>query len=114
MNALLQAYFAAFAGRDDRAIAEFLADDVVLQDPIVGIVRGKAAVLEVMRHIFRCHSLRLDIRRHVPGGLFHMVEFRLEITDDRGESQVVEGVDLIEVADGKIQSLRAYLDTRGG
>lgn len=114
MHPLIAEYFQAFGKRDDRASEDLFSDDVVLQDPIVGIVRGKAAVLEVVRDIFRCHSLRIEVRRHLAGGRLHMVECQLEITDHRGDRQLMGGVDLIEVADGKIQSLRAYLDTRGG
>lgn len=108
---IVEKYFQAFAKRDLRALEELLTDDVTLQDPFVGILRGKAAVLELNRSMFSGPAFDLEVRRTWSRGAeSFVVEFSLTL-DPAGVRNVIGGVDCFELWSGRIASIRAYLDT---
>lgn len=107
-------YLQAFGARDLARIERILTDDVTLQDPFVGLVKGKGKVLEIYRGFFEAHSrVNLDLKRQYQ--LSHdsvAVEFTLRFSGSDGKETVIEGVDCIEISNGKIAAIRAYLDTK--
>ena len=86
---------------------------VTLQDPFVGKVEGKEEVLKIYQQIFEGNVLDVKILRKLQVGQCFAVEFRLGITDKLGNKSIIEGIDLIKVVNNQIESLRAYLDTKG-
>lgn len=103
---LTEAYIRAFDARDLDAVAALLADDFSLEDPVVKRIDGKAAALTTMKGMFEgCAALSFRARNIYVDGTTSLIEFILELDATR-----LEGVDIIEWCDGKIQALRAYLD----
>jgi hypothetical protein len=81
-------------------------EHVVLEDPIVKRVEGKAAVLAAVERIFKnVAQLRFGARNIFVDGETSLIEFHLKLDD-----LLLTGVDVIEWHDGKLRELRAYLD----
>ena len=112
---LIKEYFEAFARRDIETITSQLTENVVLQDPAVKVVSGKDAVLAVYRDIFSAHpEIHCETKRvYTQGELSYAVEFSLVLKTNEGAEVHIDGMDCIECQDGKISSLRAYLDVKG-
>jgi len=109
---MIYEYFQAFEAKDLEAIRRMLTSDVVLQDPFVGKVEGKESVIRVYQQMFVESSFDLQLQRqYYYNDHSCAIEFHLMITNTKGEQSLIEGIDLIELRDGKIASLRAYLDT---
>jgi ketosteroid isomerase-like protein len=109
---MIDLYFEAFEQKDLNALREMFSDDVVLQDPVVGKVRGLDAVINIYQTMFIANDFQIKLLRQCQqGDGSFAVEFSLVVTDHTGKNTVVDGVDLIELRNGKIASLRAYLDT---
>jgi limonene-1,2-epoxide hydrolase len=110
--AVLDDYIAAVAHRDLAAVEQFLAENVVVQDPCCGRITGRAKVLALYRTLFACRQLTLEVRRAAAlGNDTYVLEFHLVIVRDDQSRSVVDGVDLLVVSENRILSLRAYLDT---
>ena len=109
-DTLVDRYFAAFAAGDLDAVAALLVTGVTLQDPFVGVVQGKPAVLEVYRNLFRAARLDLSLERRFRAGATAAVEFSLRIHGSDGKVSAVKGVDLIETARWGIVAIRAYVE----
>jgi len=99
-------YAMLFEARDLDGIAGLLCDDVCFSDPNVRLVRGRGAVLEVYKGIFASAGRIICTVRDVRAdGDTTVLEFQLEI----GSIQL-EGVDVIGWRDGRIATLRAYVN----
>ena len=112
----IHTYFDAFCRRDLKTIDKLLAQDVTLQDPYVGRVLGKEAVLDVYRTIFlSSESIQIVIHKiHDAKPRSVAAEFYLRIKSKDGSISELEGVDCIELEGGQIHALRAYIDTPRG
>lgn len=109
---MIEEYFKAFEAEDLKKIEELFGDDICLQDPFVGKVEGKDRVLDIYQDMFANNSFQLTLkRRFEANACSHAVEFSLIVIPEKGDPIRVDGVDLIEMRDNRIVSLRAYLDT---
>ena len=109
---IVEEYFDAFFRKDIPAISSMLDDQIVLQDPVVGRVSGKNNVLGIYEKIFEEFDIEINIKRtYSKTDLLFAVEFSLVLIDKHKNSTFVDGVDLIELSEQKIISIRAYLDT---
>lgn len=103
---LTEKYILAFSNKDLEAISSMLADDFVLEDPVVKRLKGKKAALEAISNIFNgCNKIEFFAKNIFRDGDTTMIEFVLLLDSTR-----LEGVDILNWYDGKIQELRAYLD----
>jgi limonene-1,2-epoxide hydrolase len=108
---MIESYMEAFAHKDLQRISELLAADVVLQDPFVGRVEGREAVLAVYAEIFEADLIEVELLRRYHGvGNGPAQEFRVRVTDQAGSVTVIEGIDLFEFAGGEISSIRAFVE----
>jgi len=103
---LTEQYISAFSNKDLDAISALLADDFVLEDPVVKRLKGKTAALEAISNIFTgCSQIEFFAKNIYQDGDTTMIEFVLTLDTKR-----LDGVDILNWRDGKIQELRAYLD----
>ncbi|MDC0975656.1 nuclear transport factor 2 family protein [Alphaproteobacteria bacterium] len=103
---LTEQYISAFSNKDLDAISAMLTDDFILEDPIVKRLKGKAAALEAISNIFTgCSHIEFFAKNIYQDGDTTMIEFVLTLDTKR-----LDGVDILNWRDGKIQELRAYLD----
>lgn len=103
-------YIAAFDNKNLDAVAVLLADNFVLEDPVVKRVEGKENALRAIQAIFSgCNQLQFKSRNIFVDGQTTLIEFSLDL-----DNMHLEGVDIIEWHDGKIAELRAYLDIPKG
>ena len=109
---MINEYFDAFVRKDLDTIAEMFHPEVSLQDPFVKVVKGKDAVLEIYKSMFAGNNFEIEIKRQFKeNDQSFAVEFGLTVKPNGKDEQYLEGIDLVELKDGKIISLRAYLDT---
>lgn len=107
---LTEAYIRAFDARDLDAVGALLADDFSLEDPVVKRIDGKAAALAMMKGMFDgCATLSFRAKHVYVDGATSLIEFTLDL-----DATHLQGVDIIEWRDGKMQALRAYLDIPKG
>ena len=107
---LTEQYILAFSNKDLNAISVMLADDFVLEDPVVKRLKGKVAALEAISNIFTgCSRIEFFAKNIYQDGDTTMIEFVLILDDTR-----LEGMDILNWRDGKLQELRAYLDIPKG
>lgn len=104
---LTRKYAAAFAAKDLETIASLLADDFVLEDPVVVRVEGKAGALAEIQKIFDANpgKFRFQARNVYAAGQTSIMEFVLEV-----EGATLKGADIIEWRGERMAELRAYLD----
>jgi len=114
-NALIERYFKSFQARNLADIEAMFSEDVTLQDPIVGLVKGKSAVLLEYKKIFDAHpKIEMELKRiYTRNEDSCAVEFELFLQTVDGKRVQVDGVDCIEFKAERINSVRAYLDIRG-
>jgi limonene-1,2-epoxide hydrolase len=114
MKSLVQKYFEAFQNKDLECIGKMLAPTATLQDPALGLVSGRSTVLKTYQKIFEgCEKMQLVLKRlFSDGNSSWAAEFSFSFEDTQGKSHTIGGVDLMEFEGDKIQSIRAYLDTR--
>ena len=107
---LTQDYIQAFNNKDLNTLSAMFDENVVLEDPVVKRVEGKAAVLAAVEGIFKnAAQLSFGSRNIFVDGSTSLIEFRLRLGD-----LLLTGVDVIEWRDGKLRELRAYLDLPKG
>lgn len=111
---LIQEYFDAFASKDIEKMEALFHPDATLQAPGDGLCKGRAAVLENLQGIFDNFEISFTLDRWFTRDAGLAVEFHLELTDSGGAVIKLSGIDLFEVSDNQIMSLRAYLDTTVG
>lgn len=108
---LVQRYFKAFERKDLATITDLLCSDVTLQDPFVGIVSGKAAVLAIYQGAFDAHkSIQLEQLRCFSSDTGMAAEFKLQLTNLEDKQVRLDGIDCFEFEHNLIRSIRAYLD----
>ena len=111
---MIEEYFDAFADKDIAKLRALFSTGVSLQDPVVGKVEGIEAVLAIYQEMFKQNEFDLRLKRkYNHGHESYATEFSLLVTDTNENQSWIEGVDLIEVKNDKIISIRAYLDTSG-
>jgi hypothetical protein len=91
------------AGADEHALADLLAEDVVMYSPLGDEpLTGRTAVLESMRAVGTIAEL--TYKEVLSGDTHHAAHFRLQIDDT-----AVDGVDLILLdAEGKIADVTIW------
>jgi len=103
---LTKNYIKAFNDKDLKALSALFDEHVVLEDPIVKRVEGKAAVISTIEGIFKNNTqLSFQARNIFVDGDTSLIEFHLKLGD-----LLLTGVDVIEWRNGKLCELRAYLD----
>ena len=109
IRTLTAAYVAAFDARDLDKVAGFMAEDFELTDPEVTALTPKPAVLDYIKGLFDANTdLSFTAHRVLVDGDASVIHFTLTL----GET-VLDGVDLITWAAGKMVSMQAYLTPRG-
>ena len=110
LRVLAYRYFTNFENKDIKALEEDFSEDITLFDPVVKLVKGKEAVLEINKNIFSdCKTIEftkqdifIDESKMTAVG---------ELEFFCGETKI-NVVDIIKFTDDlKIQSITAYLDT---
>jgi len=110
---MIDQYFEAFRTKDLNSLKHILHPQIVLQDPIVGKIEGMARVLPIYEDFFIKNEYSLGLKRKFQKDQnLYAVEFSIVIYGKNKEDQIVDGIDLIEIRDNKILSVRAYLDMR--
>jgi dTDP-glucose pyrophosphorylase len=106
INILTDLYVKFFNQKNIAALDVMLAADMVLDDPLVGLVRGKNDVLKLIKNYHKEHpSLNLKPINKFASQSHSVVEFKLILGNE-----VVNGVDVIEWSGNKIFNLRVYLN----
>ena len=108
----LRAFDAAWAKRDLEGIVALFTDDATLESPLVprllsrrdGVLHGRSEIRDMVRAL---------LERGIPWGkheepIIHGHRAALEFRSAPSEGEQFYSVDIIEVRDGRIQSLRAY------
>lgn len=99
-------YIKAFNKRNLKDVAFLLDDSFVLKDPVVKKIEGKDKCLEAINNIFTsCKKLEFSAKNIYRENNTTFIEFILLL-----DNVMLEGVDIIEWKNDKIQELRAYLD----
>lgn len=115
-----RSYLAAAARRDADAMAEHWDPDGVLDLVPLGIVRGREAIAGTFRELFDAvPDSETVVGRLVAGEREVVVEWRMsghftgvpfQGIEATGKFLELRGIDLIEIADGKIVTNTAYYD----
>ncbi|UXI69478.1 ester cyclase [Tahibacter amnicola] len=123
MNAdtLIKSYIEAWETRNFALFGEIFAPSVTYWDPLVGEPITLGAMGEYVGQLLGAFpDLRFDVSFTRTGPDFGTFEWIMRGTN-RGESPfhlpthkvlALPGIDLIRVADGKIQSVKAYFDLK--
>jgi hypothetical protein len=113
MNTIISEYFNAFKNKNITTIDNILSQDVILQDPVVGQLTKRQEVIKAYKDIFEnCHQIQFETKRsYQMNENSFAIEFSFKFVDNSGAHHKVDGVDLIDISDVKITSIRAYLDT---
>jgi steroid delta-isomerase-like uncharacterized protein len=117
---LARDYFDALARRDPQAMVELWAEDGVEEILPVGILRGRDEIKRFFDDtIAAVPDAEFTVTRLVAGESQAAVEWRMRGTfsgarfqglDANGREVEVRGLDLLEIADGRIASNTAYYD----
>ena len=108
--ALTRRFVERFAARDLRAV-RLLSDDVTLTDPLIGETRGKAAARHALAEMFiGIDAIEIDIVRQVGGPTCSVCELHARILDFVGSTIEIQAVALFEITDGRIDSVRTYVN----
>ena len=109
---LIEKYCEAFGRKDLSTISSLLDKNITLQDPIVGKIYGKIGVLNIFKKMFDQFKIDFKVKKIYSSSNYSFaVEFYLILIDEQKKETTVEGVDLIQLSENKIISIRAYLDT---
>ncbi|MBD5164978.1 nuclear transport factor 2 family protein [Helicobacter sp.] len=99
-------YIECFNHKDLSGVAALLDENFALEDPAVKRIEGKMKCLEAIKNIFNsCENLKFYAKNIYLQDSTTLIEFVLMLDEMK-----LEGVDIIEWKEGKIQELRAYLD----
>ena len=109
---LIEKYCEAFGRRDLSTISNLLDKNIILQDSIIGKISGKNDVLKIFEKMFDQFKIDFEVKKIYSSSNYSFaIEFYLILIDEQKNEQTVEGVDLIQLSEDKIISIRAYLDT---
>ena len=101
-------YVEAFHTRDLNTVASYMSEEFELTDPEVTRLTPKHAVLHYIGGIFDAHeALRFEAKAILIDGDVSVIHFTLTLTD-----AVLDGVDVIRWASGKMTSMQAYITLR--
>ncbi len=102
---LTDLYIKFFNQKNIAALEVMMDADIILDDPTIGLVKGKKPVLEFIKKLHEEHpTLEFSPLIVFASESHSTIEFQLQLS-----SGIFNGVDLIEWCDGKIVSLRVYL-----
>jgi hypothetical protein len=105
ITARTRQYVTFFHQRNLAGLRALLTDGFALEDPTVGRLEGKEAVLRYVGEIFQAHPrLTFTARGIVADASRSVIEFDLQLGD-----QLVRGTDVIEWEGDRLKELRAYL-----
>lgn len=101
-------YVAAFNARDLDRVASYMSEGFELTDPEVTRLTPKKDVLNYIGGVFDANgTLRFKAKKILVDGDLSVIEFTLTLND-----VVLDGVDVIRWASGKMISMHAYLTPR--
>jgi hypothetical protein len=109
-KARIIAYWTDECARDfGKLMTHFTSNaEVVTPD---GAFRGREAVGAVYRKSFDDFpGLKVDVKASFAGRGAHCFEYRAVLSDNAGNDWLVEGINLMELKDGLISSLRSFED----
>jgi dTDP-glucose pyrophosphorylase len=105
ITARTRQYVTFFHQRNLAGLRALLTGGFALEDPTVGRLEGKEAVLRYVGEIFQAHPrLTFTARGIVADASRSVIEFDLQLGD-----QLVRGTDVIEWEGDRLKELRAYL-----
>lgn len=118
MAAFLEQWMAAWNGHDLDSVLRHMADDVVFEHWNGGVVRGKRQLGRVWQPWFAAHG---DFHFEVKGicvdpteesfSFEWSLEWPSPESKHLGQREVRQGIDVIELRDGKIIRKRSYIKT---
>lgn len=110
LKKLTKQYIEAFDSKNIDKVAELLADDFALEDPVIKRVEGKENVLQTIKGIFdSCERLSFMAKNIYQDNQTTIIEFELKL-----DETTLTGVDVIEWEENKLKEMRAYLDIPKG
>jgi ketosteroid isomerase-like protein len=98
------------AGELDRYLDEHYADDAELRFASGPLVRGRPAIRAALATGHAAHAMRHEFRNVWRAGNTTIVEFDVRYTFRDGRVLDTQSVAILERADGRVRSLRVYLD----
>jgi steroid delta-isomerase-like uncharacterized protein len=116
----VRGYFDAVARRDPAGMADHWREDGVADVVPLGVLRGRAEIAGLFRELFQAvPDLETTVTRVVAGEHEAALEWRMtghfdgkpfQGIDPTGKRVDLRGLDLLEIADGKIVANTAYYD----
>ena len=101
---IIKKYFDAFNNKDLVSLDNLINENIYLKDWIVEI-NGKDNVINMFRDIFTKNKLlHIDVLNF----FYNENTFAAEIKININNKEILEVVDLIEIKDNKITSIKAY------
>lgn len=96
--------------QDIDALLEHFHPDATFHQSDGDEFRGHAAIRAMTEDFYRAYpELEVEILREYGNGeTSAAIEFRATLTDPEGKVSVLQGVQLVEVEDGKFKSVRGY------
>lgn len=100
-------YVEAFNQRNIDSLADLMANNFILDDPINGKIEGKSQALEAIENLFaRFSNLSFVVRNTFESGDTVLLEFLMSFDEKN-----VKGMDIIQWnSDLKMKELRVYLN----
>ena len=98
------------AGELDRYLDEHYAEEAELRFASGPLVRGRAAIRAALAHGHAAHAMRHEFRNVWQSGATTIVEFDVRYTFADGSVLDTQSLAILERADGRVRSLRVYLD----
>ncbi len=101
----------AWTGNRPDALLEFYADDALYRDPArPAAIRGRAALLEYFRKLLaRNPAWEWRATEVFPTERGFALKWRADVPGERGSVRL-EGLDLVELRDGRISRNEVYFD----
>jgi len=104
MRSMALQFAASFTNKNADAIGKLLADDFSLYDPALKWIRGKTAVVQVLKKQFgETQKVRYEVIHSFQDRNTTILEFKITLDD-----VILNGVDFIEWKNNKMVELRCY------
>ena len=117
---LARAYYQAWNDHDAKAISGMFISDAVFHDPSAGAIQKKSAIIEYAKIMFLAFpDIKYDVTaQHDTGQGKIITEYTITGTNTgplpsmmpTSKTMKVEAVDIMEVDNGKIKSLKGFFD----
>jgi len=111
--AIVDQLVVAYNSRSTDALHDMYLDDVTYWSALEGTLEGKQAVIDHVEHL---HEILPDEQMRAKtvtaDDKVIVVEFESIGTDTLGSEYRIEFTEVFSLADGKIASIKVYLDTR--